>query len=165
MPQFFDRYINQVKDIDVVNALEEYGAKYLQNEREHFLSLGNMVYAPGKWTIKDILQHIIDTERIFAYRALRISRSDKTPLPGFDENAYAEHTSASERGIDDLLLEFTTIRTSTILLFKSFTNDMLLNEGTASNNPISPLAIGFATVGHVMHHMSVLKERYYPLIK
>lgn len=163
MPSFFDRYIKLVEDIDVIDALTKYGSQYLQNERQLLTELGDKVYAPGKWTVKDILQHLIDTERIFAYRALRISRSDTTALPGFDENFYAEHTTAASRSVDDLLYEFSSVRSSTTLLFKSFSNDMLQNEGISSTITISPLAIGFATVGHVIHHLNVLKERYYPL--
>ena len=165
MPQYFDRYINLSDDIEVIDALAHYGTPYLQNERSELIKLGDRVYAPGKWTVKDILQHIADTERIFAYRALRISRSDTTPLPGFDENSYAEQTTAAVRTVDDLLQEFDMIRASTLLLYRSFTNDMLLKEGTASGKTISPLAIGFTIAGHAVHHINVLKERYYPLIK
>jgi hypothetical protein len=165
MPLYFDRYINLVDDIDINDALTKYGQQYIEAEQDKLRGLGDEVYAPGKWSVKDIIQHITDTERIFAYRALRIARADKTPLPGFDENHYAAQTTASTRSLDDLLNEFYAVRATTIMLFKSFSPDMLLNEGISSGNPVSVLALGFTTAGHVIHHMNVLKERYYPLLK
>lgn len=117
-------------------------------------------YADGKWTIKDIIQHIIDAERIFSYRALRISRNDQTPLPGFEENSYVEHTNANARSIQQLLTEMAAVRQSTLLLFKSFTQEQLQLIGTASDNPISVRAIGFIIIGHQKHHQTIFKERY-----
>lgn len=117
-------------------------------------------YAEGKWTIKEIIQHIIDTERIFAYRALRISRNDITPLPGFDENDYASNTNANERHLQSLLTELSIVRQSTLALFKSFSEEQLKRIGIASNNEISVRAIGFIIIGHQKHHQKVYKERY-----
>lgn len=117
-------------------------------------------YAEGKWTIKDILQHLIDTERVFAYRALRFARYDKTELPGYDENAFAVATDANRRSIQDLLTEFTLVRHSTIALFKSFTEDNLMSTGTASGFTVSVRALGFVIIGHQYHHIKVFKERY-----
>ncbi len=164
LPEYFDRYINLTADIDINKALELYGHDYLEKERHHLEHLGNLVYAPGKWTVNDIMQHVIDTERIFAYRALRISRSDTTPLPGYDENFYAEHTTAASRTLEDLLMEFELVRASSIMLFKNMNQEMLLKEGTCNNKQMSVLALGFTMVGHVIHHVGVLKERYYPLL-
>jgi hypothetical protein len=165
MPEYYDRYINLCDDVAVTAALAIYGSPMFQKEKQALLQLGDNVYAPGKWTVKDTIQHIIDTERVFAYRAMRISRGDTTPLPGFDENMYAEHTTAATRTLEDLMEEFDVVRRSTILLYKSSTDGMLQNEGTASGKTISPLAIGFTIAGHAIHHMNVLRERYYPLIK
>ena len=117
-------------------------------------------YAEGKWTIKDIIQHIIDAERIFSYRALRISRNDQTPLPGFEENSYVMQTNANARSIQQLLTEMAALRQSTLLLFKSFTLEQLQLIGTASDNPISVRAIGFIMIGHQKHHQRIFKERY-----
>ena len=164
MPLYFDRYISLVDDMEIVGALEHYGAAYLEQEADKLRQLGDRVYAPGKWTVKDTIQHIIDGERIFAYRALRIARADNTPLPGFDENDYARNTNAADRTLDDLLEEFDGVRKSTIILFRNFSNEMLLNVGTSSGNPISTLAIGYTIVGHLIHHMRVWEERYYPLL-
>ena len=117
-------------------------------------------YAEGKWTIKEIIQHIIDTERIFAYRALRISRNDKTPLPGFDENDYVDNTNAKRRGIQDLLSEFSAVRHSNLLMYKSFSDEQLRRIGIASNNEVSVRALGFLILGHLKHHQKVFQERY-----
>ncbi|HTG64802.1 MAG TPA: DinB family protein [Flavobacterium sp.] len=117
-------------------------------------------YAEGKWTIKEIIQHIIDTERVFAYRALRISRNDKTPLPGFDENTFALNTNANDRHLQSLLTELSIVRQSTLALFKSFSEEQLRRIGIASNNELSVRAIGFIIIGHQKHHQKVFKERY-----
>jgi hypothetical protein len=117
-------------------------------------------YLDGKWTIKDIIQHIIDAERIFSYRALRISRNDKTPLAGFEENCYVDNTNANTRDIEDLLTELVAVRQSTVLLFKSFSEEQLGKIGMASDNPISVRAIGFIIIGHQKHHLRIIEERY-----
>lgn len=117
-------------------------------------------YAEGKWTIKDIVLHMIDTERIFAYRALRISRGDKTPLPGFNENDYVPFAFANSRSIESLLSEFETVRKATISFFESLNEEQLLFMGTASNTAISVRAIGFIITGHQNHHLRVISERY-----
>lgn len=164
MPEYFDRYINLVDDIDITKALEKYGEKYLLAEKQKFVELGDKVYAPGKWTIKDIVQHMIDAERVFSYRAMRFARNDKTALPGFDENAFAITANASKRDLNELLDEFAALRSATTKLYASFTNEMLIREGTSFNKDISVLAIGFTLTGHVIHHVNILKERYYKLI-
>ena len=117
-------------------------------------------YADGKWTIKDIIQHIIDAERIFAYRALRFARSDTTALPSFDENTYVEEAQANKRSIQDLLTELLIVRQATLALFKTFSEEQLLKKGTASNNPMSVRALGFVIIGHQNHHQRVFLERY-----
>jgi uncharacterized damage-inducible protein DinB len=117
-------------------------------------------YAEGKWTIKEIIQHVIDTERIFSYRALRISRNDITALPGFDENDYALNTNANDRHLQSLLTELSIVRQSTLALFKSFSEEQIKRIGIASNHEISVRAIGFIIIGHQKHHQKVYKERY-----
>lgn len=117
-------------------------------------------YAEGKWTIKDILQHLIDTERVFTYRALRIARKDKTPLPGYDENAFATTSVADARSFDSLLVEYKSVRAATVSLFNSFTETMLKEKGIASGSAISVRAIGFILIGHENHHCEIIKERY-----
>lgn len=117
-------------------------------------------YAQGKWTIKEIIQHIIDAERIFSYRALRISRNDKTALPGFDENEYVENTNANARNFKDLVQELKLVRQTTVMLFKSFSEEQLLRLGTASNHAVSVRAIGFVILGHQQLHFKVITDRY-----
>ena len=117
-------------------------------------------YAEGKWTIKDIIQHIIDAERIFSYRALRISRNDKTPLSGFEENEFVKNTNANNRNIQELLTEFSAVRHSNLFLFKSFSQEQLTRMGVVSDNEVSVRALGFLILGHQKHHQKVFQERY-----
>lgn len=164
MPPFFDRYINQVDDIDVLDALTQTATFDKLIGAETLEALGDLRYAPGKWSVKDILQHVIDTERIMSYRAMRIGRNDRTPLPGFDEESFAENTLANQRSIADLYDEYAAVRQSSIQLFRSLDATMLLREGTASDKPISALALGYVLVGHAKHHATVIRERYVPLL-
>lgn len=117
-------------------------------------------YAEGRWTIKDILQHLIDAERIFAYRALRFSRNDQTSLASFDENDYVVEANANRRSIQELLTELAVVRQATLSLFKTFSQEELLRTGTASNNPMSVRALGFVIIGHQNHHQRIFQERY-----
>ncbi|MCW4470098.1 DinB family protein [Flavobacterium sp. MFBS3-15] len=117
-------------------------------------------YAEGKWTIKDILQHIIDSERVFAYRALRFSRNDSTMLPGFDENDFAANADGERRSINDLLTEMSALRHANIMMFKSFSNEAMLRKGIASGYTVSVRALGFMLIGHQNHHIKIFKERY-----
>jgi len=117
-------------------------------------------YTEGKWTIKEILQHIIDSERVFAYRALRFSRGDGTALPGFDENMYGNNSHAESRSINDLLTEMSAVRHANIMMFKSFSEEALLRKGIASGYTISVRAFGFLLIGHQNHHIKIFKERY-----
>ena len=117
-------------------------------------------YAPGKWSIKEIVGHLADTERIMAYRALRIARGDETPLPGFDENAYVPPAKFDARPLSDLVAELRTTRAATLALFRSFDDDAWRRRGTASGKPISVRAIGYMIPGHERHHMEILRTRY-----
>jgi uncharacterized damage-inducible protein DinB len=164
MPPYFDRYINLVEDIELVDALEKYGPAFLQKEKKELEQLGDRVYAAGKWTIKDLLQHLIDAERVFAYRTLRFARNDKTELHGFDEDLYAANIDTKENTVAALLEEFSLLRRSNSLFFQSLDEEALRREGAASGNRISVLALGFTMCGHVVHHMGVIRERYYPLL-
>lgn len=117
-------------------------------------------YAEGKWTIKDIIQHVIDCERVFSYRALRFSRNDSTELPGFDENSYANAADAEKRTIKDLLTELSALRHANIFLFKSFSAEDFMKKGIASGHTVSVRAFGFLIIGHQNHHIKIFKERY-----
>ncbi|MCF0075165.1 DinB family protein [Dyadobacter sp. CY261] len=164
MPQFFDRYINLIEDIDLFEGFENYAPDHVFAETQALAALGDRVYAEGKWSIKDILQHVIDNERIMAYRALRFSRNDKTQLPGYDEAILAANTIASHRTVNDLMDEFREVRRSTITLFRNMDQTMLTNPGNANNTEISALALAFVILGHPVHHMNVVRERYFPLL-
>jgi hypothetical protein len=164
MPQFFDRYINMVEDIDIFEAFEKYAPNQIYTEVELMVALASQVYAPEKWTVRDILQHVIDNERIMAYRALRFSRNDDTILPGYDEALLGANTIANERSVGELLEEFSVVRAGTIALFKGMNQEMMLRSGIAFKTRISALALGFVILGHALHHMSVIRERYFPLL-
>ena len=158
--EFVATYIKALDDVHLVEELEISLHDFIKFVQNIPMDKFDYRYAEGKWTIKDIIQHIIDTERIFGYRALRISRNDKTPLPGFDENEYVENTNANNRGLQELLTEFSAVRHSNLLLFKSFSEEQLTRMGIASNHPISVRAIGFMIIGHQKHHQNVFQERY-----
>lgn len=158
---FYGGYINQVSDeYTLVEELEISVHRLVKFVREIPMDKFDFRYAEGKWTIKDILQHLIDAERVFAYRALRFARNDKTELPGFEEDDYVLEANANKRSIQDLLTELLIVRQSTLALFKTFSNEQLLRIGIASNNPMSVRALGFVIIGHQNHHQKVFEERY-----
>lgn len=117
-------------------------------------------YAPGKWTIKDIVLHLSDDERIFAYRALRIARNDATALPGFDQDPYVATGKANERSIQSLAEEFMTVRLSTISLFSNLPDDVWMRMGTANNHVVSVRALLYHLAGHELHHLNIIREKY-----
>ena len=153
-------YIESLDDITLLDELEISLHDFIKFVQNIPMDKFDYRYAENKWTIKDIIQHIIDAERIFGYRALRISRNDKTPLPGFEENEYAQNTNAIRRSIQELLTELSAVRHSNLLLFKSLSDKQLTKLGTASNHTISVRAIGFLIIGHQKHHQKVFQERY-----
>lgn len=117
-------------------------------------------YAEGKWTLAEAIVHIIDTERIFQYRSLRIARNDKTPLPGFDQDDYVPQSNASGRSTTSLIEEYKAVRDATITLFSSFDEEAMLRIGIASDSKMSTRALGFIISGHQAHHVKIIKERY-----
>lgn len=163
MPEYFDRYIKSVEDIELTDALSKYSVKLFYPYLEKLTETGNKTYAPGKWTVKDILQHLIDSERVFCYRALRFARNDKTELPGYDENKFASEALADLRTLEDMLKEMDSVRKSSIELFGSFSDKMLMRDGICFNKNISVLAIGFVIAGHTFHHFNFIKENYLTL--
>ena len=165
MPQYFDRYINLAPDIDLIDALNQPASFAQLLPVEMAEALGDRIYAPGKWTVRDIIQHLIDTERIMAYRAMRFARNDETSLPGFDEELFGQTARATRRNLADLFDEYALNRQSTMAMFRSFDEEMLVRSGICFNQIISPVALGFVLVGHPMHHANILRERYFPLIQ
>ncbi len=158
--KFNATYIQAAGDEDLYEDLEISLHAFIRFVQDIPMDKFDYRYADGKWTIKEIIQHIIDTERVFSYRALRISRNDKTPLPGFDENEFALNTNANDRHLQSLLTELSIVRQGTLALFKSFSEEQLKRIGTASDNQISVRAIGFIIIGHQKHHQTVFQEKY-----
>jgi hypothetical protein len=157
---FYQSYIDLIKDNDFREAIrkntKQFGRLMDSIPRKKF----DYSYAEGKWTIRQMLQHIIDAERVFAYRALRLSRMDPAPLPGWDENRWAQHDGAAERRWKDLLEEFKAVRESTQYLFDSLCDGQLRFVGTVREHPLNAFTIGFVLPGHVAHHINILEERY-----
>ncbi|GAB4035667.1 DinB family protein [Spirosoma gilvum] len=164
MPDFFDRYINLADNVFLIDALTQSASFESLIPAYKLEALGDRRYAPGKWLVTDILQHIIDNERIMAYRALRFARNDKTELPGYDEELFGQTANASRRTVADLYEEYALVRQSSIALFKSFDNEMLLRTGVCFHRTISVVALGFVLVGHAKHHVNIIRERYLPLL-
>jgi hypothetical protein len=164
MPKFFDRYINLAENIDIIEALTQTASFSSLIPIETLEALGDLRYAPGKWTVKDILQHVIDNERIMTYRAMRFARNDKTALPGYDEELFGQNANATRRSLIDLYDEYAVLRKASINLFKSFDDEMLMRDGICFNQTISALALGYVVVGHALHHATIIRERYLPLL-
>lgn len=160
LPDFHKRYVDHVKDLDVIDALKNANEQMLELVRSIPEERGLFKYAPEKWTIKESLCHILDTERILAYRAMRFARNDKTPLPGFEENDYAPEANANNRNLIRISDEMERLRLTTIDLFEDFTPQMLSRKGLANNLELSVLNLGYIIAGHECHHLKILKERY-----
>lgn len=162
---FYGAYIAKVTEENLMVAFEK--SVPVIEKTDYFLlrEIGDQVYAPDKWTVKDIYQHIIDTERIMAYRALRFARQDTNILPGYDENFFAVSANARTRSFEDLIEELKIVRQSSLLMFRSFERQWLNNRGICSGRELTPLALGFIILGHEIHHIKIIEERYVPLIK
>lgn len=157
---FYKTYIDKTEE----STIEELITNYADLVNEFVVSIkeekSNYAYAENKWTVKDVLQHIIDAERVFVYRILRFSRNDKTDLSGFDEELYAKETFITNRTLANLKEEFFALRKSTDILLKSLTDTQLSRYGNANNYHVTVNALGFIIYGHLLHHINVLKERY-----
>jgi uncharacterized damage-inducible protein DinB len=160
VPPFYKNYVKQIEETDLLQALRISGHRCLElvhsipEEKEDYR------YADGKWSVRELLCHMLDAERIFTYRALRFARNDKTPLAGFEENDYAPQANASARSLQKIVAEMAHLRSSTIDLFESFSPEMLIRKGTANKNELSVIVLGFIIAGHETHHCNILKERY-----
>ncbi|AMS27359.1 hypothetical protein AEM51_10355 [Bacteroidetes bacterium UKL13-3] len=159
-PMYFDNYISLVKGEHIYEELYQSYMDTMDLVTSLDLETLHLRYAEGKWTILDILQHIMDAERIFCYRALCFARMENVALPGFDENEYVVAGKATVRNINDMVREFSLLRASTIELFKSFTVEMLDSTGNANGKEVTPRAILFAILGHEIHHRNIIQQRY-----
>lgn len=157
---YFERYISLVPDGDIVTVLNEQMDETLGLLRDIPEERAGFRYAPDKWSIKELLGHIIDAERIFAYRALRFARKDETPLPGFEQDDYIEHASYDDCRLSELAAELESVRRSTIFLFKHLAKEAWLRTGTANESEASVRAIAYMIAGHERHHCAILRERY-----
>lgn len=158
--EYFEYYISLVKEEDYLKALKTSYKEIKKTYKNLTEEQGNFAYAKKKWTIKELLVHCIDTERIFCERALRFARKDKTELPGFDHDNYVINSGANDRTLKDILKEYKSVRKSTLSLFKSFNGDMLNQGGVANGNKLTVLTIGFIISGHELHHLNILREKY-----
>ncbi|HET8736153.1 MAG TPA: DinB family protein [Pricia sp.] len=157
---FYKTYIDLLGDVELLDMLQ----RQLGNFPEFIESIPddkwNHRYAPQKWSVAQVLLHVIDTERIFGYRALRFSRGDTSVLPGFDQDSYVEASKAERRSRESLIEEYRTVRKSTLSLFANLDRDDLEKTGTASTLQWSVAALGFAACGHQKHHRNIIRERY-----
>ena len=157
---YYSRYIELVPDGDLLKTLERQGRQTAKLLRAIGEKKSKYRYAPDKWTIREVVGHMSDTERVFAYRAMTFARADATGLPSFDENAWARASNAGDRTLNDLVTELESVRTSTLALFRGFGPDYFTRTGVASNHPISVRALAYIIAGHEKHHVNILKERY-----
>jgi hypothetical protein len=159
-PSFADYVARIAEDEDIVAVLVAQLDQLLTDLGRIPEARGDYRYAPGKWSIKEIVGHLCDTERVFAYRALRIGRGDTTPLPSFDDQAYVAEVRAGDRTLTDLAAEWGDVRRATISLFGNLPAEAWQRRGTASDQPISVRALVYIIAGHVRHHLQTLEERY-----
>jgi hypothetical protein len=159
--EYYDRYISLISQQDILEVLD-------QQRREMVLLLcgrseseGDFRYAPGKWSVKEVLGHVCDTERIFAYRALRIARNDATPLEGFEQDDYVKYGPFSTLSLEDLVEEFIAVRRSTISLFRALNEEAWDRTGIANQNRVSVRALAWITAGHELHHRRILETQYF----
>ena len=160
VPAFFHGYISKVKEDDLMSALASSTSELFSLLKSIPAEKHDYRYGDGKWTVKEVVQHMIDGERVFTYRALRFARKDATPLPGFDENLFAQTAKADKRNWNDLIDEFRALRKVSEAMFASFDNEQLEAAGVASESSIYVLGIGYVVAGHVNHHCQIIKERY-----
>jgi hypothetical protein len=164
MPAFFDRYINQVDNLPLTGALRQTQNLFESIPQPALNKLAGKVYAPGKWTVKEVIQHLLDMERVLAYRALVFARNSSVSQASINEQDFACFASAETRSIQALAGDFRLQRQSTIRLFKSFTPGMARRSGIAAGQRISVLALGFVIAGHTLHHLRIIRENYLPLV-
>jgi hypothetical protein len=158
---YYDRYISLVQGNDILNTLDE-------QRRETLLLLcgrdeadGDFRYAPGKWNAKEVLGHVCDTERVFAYRALRISRGDATPMEGFEQDDYVRNGPFVQRPLADLIEDYIAVRRATLSLLRNLDEAAWMRRGVANKNEVTVQALGYITAGHELHHRRILEEKYF----
>jgi hypothetical protein len=161
---FYEKYVALIPDMEIVQVLEAQRLQTAQllagcSERD-----GNFRYAPEKWSVKEVIGHLADTERIFTYRALRIARGDTTPLSGFEQDDYVRESGAGRRELQDLAEEFAVVRSSSIALYRALNAESCKRRGSANKNEVTVRALAFISAGHEVHHRKILEERYFAAI-
>lgn len=159
-PEWFAAEIEPVHYDELLDGLEDSFAKTLAFLRSLPAEKLLFRYQPEKWTIKEMWQHVIDVERVQAYRAMRYARNDQTVLHGFNENAYAQESKANQRDWDDILEEYSAVRRCSVLLFNTFDEEMMMRRGTAGRSQLTVRAVGYLILGHELHHTKIIEERY-----
>jgi hypothetical protein len=157
---YFARYVDLVPAGDIIAILEDQmvsTAALLAGLTE---AQGGHRYAPAKWTLKEVVSHVADSERVFCYRALRFARGDSTPLPGFDQDSWVPEAACGQRTLVDIAEELRSVRAATLTFVRSLTDPMVLRGGTASDNPLTVRSLAYIIAGHELHHLRVLRERY-----
>jgi len=157
---YYGRYIDRVPDGDILELLEAQLPEVMDVLDDVGEDRAGYRYEPGKWSIREVIGHIADTERVMAYRAMRIARKDRTPLPGFDENDFVANANFETRTLLSLVDEWATVRRATQALLEGLDPSAADERGTASENPVSVRALAYIIHGHVLHHLTILRERY-----
>jgi hypothetical protein len=156
----YSTYVGHVPNGDIVETLATQHDATIVLLRSLPEESGGLRYAPGKWSVREVIGHVADAERIFSYRALRFARGDETPLTSFDENAYVANASFDDHPLPSLIDELEAVRRATVLLFASLNATEWMRTGVASNNAMSVRGLAWATAGHELHHVGLLKTRY-----
>jgi len=157
---FYQSYIERVPEGNIVQILDDSRTELMKLMQYTPADRWEYRYAEGKWSLKELIVHMIDAERVFAYRALCIARNDKTPLPGFDHNAYVPESRADERMAASIIGEYNAVREASIQLYANLEDDLWTRVGNANGVPVSVRALAFITAGHEMHHLEAIKEHY-----
>ncbi|AFH50336.1 Hypothetical protein IALB_2633 [Ignavibacterium album JCM 16511] len=157
---YYQQYIDLVEGEDILNILSSLNKEISDVSNSFPQSKGNYSYAPGKWSVKEVIGHMMDTDRIFAYRALAIARGEKQPLPSFNQDDYVKNGKFNLRELSDLTYEYRLLRESNILLFKGFDQSVYSNRGIAAEREVTVLALMWMIAGHQKHHLNILREKY-----
>lgn len=157
---FYGNYVALVEELNVLQVLHNHGHTFMAFLEGLSEAQWLHRYAPGKWSIKEIAVHLMDSERVFSYRALRIARGDTTPLPGFDQDIFVASSKADKRAVASILAEYRALRSATLELLDAFVLPQFLKMGTASDAPVSVRALAYIMAGHERHHFNIIKERY-----
>jgi len=157
---YYHTYVDKVPEGEIVKILKSQSDRMKRLLKNVSKKKSLYRYAPGKWSVREIIGHLIDSERVMAYRAMRFARNDQTDLPGFDENDYVRHSNYNEIKLKDLVDEFCALRKSTSIMFKNFTDEISLRGGRANGNSFTVRSMAYIMAGHVNHHLGIIKERY-----